>query len=71
MVDDMLTHPFRKRDMMRYEVGGVVSQCQAFGLTLGGSIQKAHLDGCEFRSAWGCVELAGRDGISTEQEMPS
>ena len=71
MVHDMLTHPFRKRDMIRYQIGSVASQRQTFGLTLGRSIQKAHLNTREFNSARGCVELAGRDRISTEQEMLS
>jgi len=59
----------RKRDMMRDQIGRVASQRQTFGLTLGRSIQKAYLNTRKFSSARGCVELTGRDRISTEQEM--
>ena len=71
MVYDMPAHPLRKRDVMRYQIAAVASQCQSFGLTLGRSIQKAHLNTRQFNSARGGVELAGRDRISTEQEMLS
>ena len=71
MVHDMVTHPLRKRDVMRYQIGSVASQRQTFGLTLGRSIQQAHLNTREFNSAWDRVELAGRDRISAEQEMLS
>ena len=71
MIHDMVAHPLRERDMMRYQIGTVASQRKTFGLTLGRSIQKAHLNTREFNSARGCVELAGRDRISTEQEMLS
>ena len=69
MVQDMLTHPLRKRDMMRYQIGSVAAQRQTFSLTLGRSIQKAHLNTRESKSGWGCVEFAGRDRISAEQKM--
>src|SRR6185369_2716035 len=71
MIDDMVTHPLGKSDMMRYQFGRVASQCQTFGLTLGRSIQKAHLNARKFNSARGCVEFAGRDRISAEQKMLS
>ena len=71
MVHGVVAHPFRKRDVMRYQIYSVGSMCQTFGLTLGSSIQKAHLNTFEFTSARGCVEFARRDRISTEQEMLS
>jgi len=71
MVYDMPAHPLRKRDVMRYQIRIIASQFQSFGLSLGRSIQKAHLNTRESKSGRGCVEFAGRDRISTEQEMLS
>jgi hypothetical protein len=53
--------------MMRHQIGSVASQRQTFGLTLGRSIQKAHLNTREFNSTRGCVQPAGP--ISTGQEV--
>ena len=71
MVDGMQAHPVRERDMVRYEIGSVATERETLGLTLGRSIQKADVDTREGSSARGCVEFAGRDRISTEDEMLS